>query len=102
MDLDLKANLTRCASYLQNHDFVGTIAHILDEETKYYLVESEGCDILPSTSELYLVELSMVTTATSETLLKTVLTPLLGECDYILIYCNPNLEMLAMNALTMY
>ncbi|MGB0590101.1 MAG: ParA family protein [Myxococcota bacterium] len=62
--------------------------------------ELEGCDILPTNTDLVGAELELVTGHGRETRLRDALAPLADGYDLILLDCPPSLGLLTLNGLT--
>jgi chromosome partitioning protein len=64
------------------------------------LVKTEsGFDLLPTNSELIVAEMQLLQAAQREQRLKTILSTVVHQYDYILIDCPPSLSVLTVNAL---
>lgn len=64
------------------------------------LHHEEGVDLIPANIELSGLEMSLFNTMSRESILKTCLSPVRRDYDYILIDCMPSLGMMTINALT--
>ena len=64
------------------------------------LHHKEEVDLVPSSSDLFDFEISLVTAMSREAILKNYLNELKGNYDYILIDCSPSLGMMTLNALS--
>ena len=71
-----------------------------DVHEAIYTTDIEGMDIIPSHIDLVGAEIEMLSLDNREMQLKTLLSPLRGEYDYILIDCSPSLGLITVNALT--
>lgn len=106
-DLDPQANTTMCMGFQNPDELKITIAGIFSEyiedkitlSKEQYILQSEGCDLIPSSIELAGIEPSLVNALSREKLLKYFLKQFQNEYDYILIDCMPSLGMLTINAL---
>ena len=63
-------------------------------------VEIENVFVVPATIQLAGAEIELVSAFSRETKLKSVLEPVLGEFDYVIIDCPPSLGLLTVNALS--
>lgn len=107
VDADPQGDLTTCLGW-QNADELSStlatkLAEVMREEntnpTDGILHHEEGVDLVPSNLELSALEMSLVTTMSRETTLRSYLSPLKENYDYILIDCMPSLGMITLNAL---
>ena len=64
------------------------------------LRHGEGVDLLPSGLELAAMEMTLVNAMSRETVLRTYLSEVKAQYDYILIDCMPSLGMITLNALS--
>ncbi len=107
LDLDSQANSTMCMGFQNPDELPITIANIFMEyiEDKItltkdqYLLHSEGCDIIPSSIELAGIEPSLVNALSRENILKSFLSNIQEDYQYIILDCGPSLGMLTINAL---
>lgn len=103
IDMDPQGNATM-GSGVNKRDLHKSIYHLLlglETITKIRKHSVSGkFDILPANRDLAGAEIELVDQLARETRLKTALTEVKGEYDYILIDCPPALNLLAVNALT--
>lgn len=71
-----------------------------DVREAIYTTDIEGLDIIPSHIDLVGAEIEMLNLENRENVLKTILTPLRQEYDYIFIDCSPSLGLITINSLT--
>ena len=72
----------------------------IDPHTAVLHTSVKRLDIIPSHIDLVGAEIEMFNIEHRETILKTILSQLRSEYDYILIDCSPSLGLLTVNALT--
>ena len=70
------------------------------EPTKGILHHKEGVDLIPSNSDLFDFEISLVTAMNREAILRNYLNEVKRNYDYIIIDCSPSLGMMTLNALS--
>lgn len=63
-------------------------------------VETSGVSVVPATIQLAGAEIELVSAMSRENRLKTILDPVAGDFDYVIIDCPPSLGLLTINALT--
>lgn len=71
-----------------------------DVREAIYTTDIEGLDIIPSHIDLVGAEIEMLNLENRENVLKSILTPLRQEYDYIFIDCSPSLGLITINSLT--
>jgi len=104
VDFDPQANLTTCFGAEDVDVAVGDLmmAVIEDEELperEEYIWERNGVDFIPSSIQLSAVEAKLRLELGTEKMLETILEPLKGDYDYILIDTSPSLGALNINAM---
>ena len=104
VDFDPQANLTTCFGAEDLDVAVGDLmmAVIEDEELperEEYIWERNGVDFIPSSIQLSAVEAKLRLEMGTEKMLATILEPLKGDYDYILIDTSPSLGTLNINAM---
>jgi chromosome partitioning protein len=102
IDLDPQGNATT-GSGVEKAGLKHTIYHVLigDKSIAEVRVQAEsGFDVIPANRELAGAEVELVNELARETRLKTALSTLSDEYDYILIDCPPALNLVTVNALT--
>lgn len=108
LDIDPQSNLTMCMGYQNPDELPCTMAHIIKgliDETftlskEDYILNSEGCDLIPSSIQLSGIEPSLVNAMSRENILKKFLNQIKDDYDVVLLDCMPSLGMLTINALT--
>ena len=65
-----------------------------------YTTDIEGLDVIPSHVNLVGAEIEMLELEKREQVLKTLLNPVKGDYDFVLIDCAPSLGLITVNALT--
>ena len=107
VDADPQGDLTTCLGY--NADNINTtlanklIDVVREERNNPYdgiIQHPEGVDLLPSNMDLESTENFLVTAMSRESVMKTYLSKVKHNYDYVLIDCRPSLGMLTLNALT--
>lgn len=104
VDFDPQANLTTCFGAEDVDVAVGDLmmAVIEDEELperEEYIWERNGVDFIPSSIQLSAVEAKLRLEMGTEKMLSSILEPLRGDYDYILIDTCPSLGALTINAM---
>ncbi len=104
VDFDPQANLTTCFGAEDVDVAIGDLmmAVIEDEELperEEYIWERNGVDFIPSSIQLSAVEAKLRLEMGTEKMLATLLEPLKGDYDYILIDTSPSLGALNINAM---
>ena len=108
VDLDPQANLTMCQGVEHPDELEITIADLFEQamtgkitlDKQSYIRSRNGIDFIPSNIYLAATETRMVSATAREQMLKEILEPLRRDYDYILIDCQPSLQVLPINALT--
>ncbi len=107
IDADAQANLTMSLGYHRPDDLQVTLATIMQDiiddksvdVTQGILHHSEGVDLLPSNIELSGLEVRLINAISLESVLKTCISEVRKNYDYVLVDCMPSLGMLTINAL---
>lgn len=104
VDFDPQANLTTCFGAEDVDVAIGDLmmAVIEDEELperEEYIWKRNGVDFIPSSIRLSAVEAKLRLEMGTEKMLATILEPLKGDYDYILIDTSPSLGALNINAM---
>lgn len=104
VDFDPQANLTTCFGAEDVDVAIGDLmmAVIEDEELperEEYIWERNGVDFIPSSIQLSAVEAKLRLEMGTEKMLATILEPLKGDYDYILVDTSPSLGALNINAM---
>ena len=106
VDADPQGDLTTCMGYYETDD-IPTIANLMmdsinDKELnvqKVILHHEENIDLITSNLDLSAVSLSLVSAMSREYIMRNCLKDIKKQYDYILIDCNPSLDMITLNAL---
>ena len=107
IDADAQANLTMSLGYHRPDDLQVTLStimqDIIDDKSidvqKSILHHGEGVDLLPSNIELSGLEVRLINAISRESVLKTCISEVRKNYDYVLVDCMPSLGMLTINAL---
>lgn len=107
IDADAQANLTMSLGYNRPDDLPVTLSTIMQDiiednpidVQKSILHHSEGVDLLPSNIELSGLEVRLINAISRESVLKTCISEVRKNYDYVLVDCMPSLGMLTINAL---
>ena len=107
IDADAQANLTMSLGYHRPDDLQVTLSTIMQDiiddksvdVTQGILHHSEGVDLLPSSIELSGLEVRLINAISRESVLKTCISEVRKNYDYVLVDCMPSLGMLTINAL---
>lgn len=108
VDADPQGDLTTCLGWRDTDNLQNTISDKMTEVIKGeggdwfsgILKHKEGVDLLPSSSDLFDFEISLVTAMNREVILKSYLSEIKDKYDYIVIDCSPSLGMMTLNALS--
>lgn len=108
VDADPQGDLTTCLGWRDTDNLENTISDkmmevIQGKEGNQFagiLKHKEGVDLLPSSSDLFDFEISLVTAMNREVLLRSYLNEVKSKYDYIIIDCSPSLGMMTLNALS--
>lgn len=102
IDLDPQGNATM-ASGIDKYDIQRSVYDVLVHRAPIRLVTlatgESGYDVLPANSDLTAAEVEMLSIEHNERRLRTALSEVAGQYDYVLIDCPPSLNMLTINAL---
>ena len=107
VDADPQGDLTTCLGWQDTDSLSVTLAtklsEVMQDELKDpmrgILHHQEGVDLVPANLDLSALEMSLVTVMSRETTLRSYLSQVKGNYDYILIDCMPSLGMITLNAL---
>ena len=107
IDADAQANLTMSLGYHRPDDLPVTLSTIMQDiiednpidVQKSILHHGEGVDLLPSNIELSGLEVRLINAISRESVLKTCMSEVRKNYDYVLVDCMPSLGMLTINAL---
>ena len=107
VDADAQANLTMSLGYPRPDDLPISLATIMQDiiddnpidVQNGILHHGEGIDLLPSNIELSGLEVRLINAISRERVLKTCMSEVKKNYDYVLIDCMPSLGMLTINAL---
>ena len=107
IDADAQANLTMSLGYNRPDDLPVTLStimqDIIDDKSvdvaQGILHHSEGVDLFPSNIELSGLEVRLINAISRESVLKTCISEVKKNYDYVLLDCMPSLGMLTINAL---
>ena len=107
VDADAQANLTMSLGYPRPDDLPISLATIMQDiiddnpidVQNGILHHGEGVDLLPSNIELSGLEVRLINAISRERVLKTCMSEVKKNYDYVLIDCMPSLGILTINAL---
>jgi chromosome partitioning protein len=102
VDLDPQGNATM-GSGIDKHDLELSLYDVLTGKCKVsdaiMVAENAGYDILPTNSDLTAAEVELMNLPQRETRLRSALSEVSANYDYIIIDCPPSLSMLTVNAM---
>ena len=107
VDADAQANLTMALGYTKTDNLPITLSYLMQnvidgksvDVPKSILRTDEGVDLLPSCVELAGIETTLIDAKNRDSVLKTCISEVKKNYDYVLIDCMPALGMLTINAL---
>ena len=107
VDADAQANLTMALGYNRPDDFSVSLSTVMQDILDKKAVDAqhgilrhdEGVDLLPSNVELAGLEAAIVNSKGRDGILKSHLSEVRKNYDYVLIDCMPSLGMLTINAM---
>jgi len=107
IDADAQANLTMALGYSKPDDIPVTLSTVMQDimDDKPFDVQgailhhNEGVDLLPSNIELSGLEVRLINAISRESILKTCISEVKKNYDFVLVDCMPSLGMLTINAL---
>ena len=108
VDADPQGDLTTCLGWNDTDNLNNTLSDKMMEVVQGkennpfngILHHKEGVDLMPSSSDLFDFEISLVTAMNREVILKSYLSEVKDKYDYILIDCSPSLGMMTLNSLS--
>ena len=108
VDADPQGDLTTCLGWQDTDNLpvalpdkmVEVMQDKCKEPMKGILHHKEGVDLIPSNSDLFDFEISLVTAMNREAILRNYLNEVKHNYDYIIIDCSPSLGMMTLNALS--
>ena len=107
VDADPQGDLTTCLGWRDNDSLTTTITDKLSgviredhiDPRSGILHHEENVDLLPANIELSAMEMMLVNAMSRETILRSYLSKVKDNYDYVLIDCMPSLGMVTLNAL---
>ena len=107
VDADAQANLTMALGYTKTDNLPITLSDLMQnvidgksvDVPNGILCTDEGVDLLPSCVELAGIETTLIDAKNRDSVLKTCISKVKKNYDYVLIDCMPALGMLTINAL---
>ena len=107
VDADPQGDLTTCLGWRDNDSLTTTITDKLSgviredhtDPRSGILHHEENVDLLPANIELSAMEMMLVTAMSRETILRSYLSKVKDNYDYVMIDCMPSLGMVTLNAL---
>lgn len=107
VDADAQANLTMALGYTKTDNLPITLSDLMQKVIDGKSVDvpnsilrtDEGVDLLPSCVELAGIETTLIDAKNRDSVLKTCISEVKKNYDYVLIDCMPALGMLTINAL---
>ena len=107
IDCDPQGDLTTCMGYY-NTDNIPTIATLMEQSindkalntNEVILHHKENIDLIPSSLDLSAISFALINAMSRERTMYNCIKDIKNNYDYILIDCNPSLDMITLNALS--
>ena len=107
VDCDPQGDLTTCMGYYER-DNISTLANLMEQSindkpikaSEVILHHQENVDLIPSNLDLSAISFTLINAMSRERVMANCLKDIKGNYDYILIDCNPSLDMITLNALS--
>lgn len=107
VDCDPQGDLTTCMGYYET-DNLPTLANLMEQAindkpvsaSEVILHHEENVDLIPSNLDLSAISFALISAISRERTMQNCLKDIKNNYDYVLIDCNPSLDMVTLNALS--